>query len=367
MPTPEMATFHQPAPLDPLRIETALDGLWRDYRAQEGGELAARARLANLICYCETAEQGELASTAIAALNAVRPVRSIVVVAAPDVSDPPQAAVALQCALSAGSSVCYEEITLITPGDSVRALPSIIEALTVPDLPVYLWFAGDPPMGRPGIERILAVADRVVTDSQNFRDPLATLKRLAELATAFRGQCVFTEMTWTRLGTWREAVGQLFDPSDSREFLPRITEVKINSAHGAGEPSDRTILMTGWLAARLGWKPVAFDREACTARFESVNGHVDVHWIEGPPSARGHLLSVEMVAGEVTFCVRRDHNDPSGAIRSSIICTGDEQAGPAYHPVLWEIHELLCNALEIRTPFADWEDALSVIAGLAPD
>lgn len=365
MPPTTAPTMERSSSLDPMSIQKTLDDLWREYRSQEGGPVAARARLANLISYCATDAEVQEAGAAIAALSAIRPVRSIIVNAAPS-NATPVARAAIKCGVSSGASVCYEEITLCTPGDTARTLPSLLESLTVSDLPIYLWFAGDPPLGQAGIERVLTVADRVVTDSHTFRDPLARFSRLAALSSRLGRNCVFTDMTWTRLGTWREAVGKLFDPVPSREFLPKIRDVAVTSASGEGSPSDRTIVMTGWLAARLGWKPVSLaSGDPWRAAFAGSDGRVNVTWSEGPAAARGNLLGIEMNAGEVEFRVRRVHDDPSGAIRSSIVCTGDEQLGPAYHPLHWATHELLCNALEIRTPFEDWEDALASVAALA--
>lgn len=365
MPQSNQATMERSSSLDPLTIQKTLDDLWREFRAQEGGPLAARARLANLISYCGSDKEAADAANAVVQLSAIRPVRSIIVNAAPS-SAAPDACAAIKCDIAGGTSVCYEEITLCTPGEVSRTLPSLLESVTVSDLPVYLWFAGDPPLDEPGIERLLVVADRAVTDSHTFRDPLGRFSRLAALASQLTRKCVFTDMTWTRLGTWREAVGKIFDPVPSREFLPKIREVAITSASGEGTPSDRTIVMTGWLAARLGWKPVSLiSGTPWRAEFDGPEGRVTVTWSEGPAAARGNLLGIEMNAGEVEFRVRRVHDDPSGAIRSSIICTGDEQPGPAYHPLHWATHELLCNALEIRTPFEDWEDALACVAALA--
>ncbi|HEY3414669.1 MAG TPA: glucose-6-phosphate dehydrogenase assembly protein OpcA [Armatimonadota bacterium] len=352
------------APLDPLRIQQILDDLWREYRAQQAGVPVARARLANLISFCRTREESDEASRVVTRLNAVRPVRSIVVVA-DEAGGAADAEASLRCGLTGVNHVCFEEIVIHAPGDLARTIPSLVEPLTVTDLPVYLWFVGDPPLSDPGIERLLGLADRVVTDSHTFTDPLRRFHALADLVRRHTGSCVFTEMTWTRMGTWREAVGKLFDPMPSREFLPRIKKVRMTSARSAGIPSDRSLVMTGWLAARLGWKAVSSNGTEGAA-FEGPEGAIEVTWAEGPPAARGHLLGITMQAGEVEFRVSRVQDDPLGAVRSSIMCSGDEQTGPAYSPAIWQTHELLCNALEIRTPFRDWEDALNVIAGIAP-
>lgn len=358
------STLQQSSTLDPLKIQQTLDDLWRQYRAQQGDAPASRARLANLITYCRSRSESEEASKVVTRLNSLRPVRSIIVVA-DDSAEVADAEASLRCGLSSSNRVCFEEIVIHAPGDLAHTIPSMVESLTVTDLPVYLWFPGDPPLQEPGIDRLVGLADRVVTDSHAFANPLHQFRALDGLVRRHAGSCVFTENTWTRMGSWREAVGKLFDPVPSREFLPRITQVLITSAHAAGEPSDRSLVMTGWLAARLGWKPKSTSGTG-GATFEGSDGPVEITWAEGPPAAKGHLLGLTMQAGDVEFRVCRVQDDPTGAIRSSIICSGDEQPGPAYHPQFWETHELLCNALEIRTPFRDWEEALRIMAELAP-
>jgi len=365
MPQTDLSTIQHNATLDPLRIQATLDDLWREFRAQEGGPPAARARLANLISYCANDGEAEEATADVVALSAVKPVRSIIVNVDP-AQGSSDACAAIKCGLTGGVSVCYEEITLRIPGKDTGTLPSLLESLTMSDLPTYLWFKGDPVLDEAGSERLLTVADRVVTDSHTFRDPLARFAWLAALSARLARKCVFTDFTWTRLGTWREAVGKIFDPVASRDFLPKIRELTITSASGDGSPSDRAMLMTGWLAARLGWTPVSLTPGTpWRSEFEGAESRVGATWSEGPAAAHGHLLGLDMNAGEVEFRVRRVHDDPSGAIRSSIICSGDEQPGPAYHPLDWATYELLCNALEIRTPFTDWEDALASVAALA--
>jgi hypothetical protein len=60
------------------------------------------------------------------------------------------------------------------------------------------------------------------------------------------------------------------------------------------------LLMLGWLASRLGWWPGTIARgHATTATFESASGPVEVSLEEGPATARGHLLGLELEADGV--------------------------------------------------------------------
>ncbi len=352
--------------MDPNQIERTLHDLWKEYAdgARQGAPMGARARLANLVTWCRTAEESARASATVAALSVSRPVRSIIITAS-DEDGEARSAASIQCSLAGVRPVCYEEVSLHTPGEAACALPALIEPLTIPDLPTFLWFAGDPPLGRESALRLLPFVERVVTDSHAFSDPLERFRQVHGLMQENRGRVVFTEMTWTRLGVWREAVGKLFDPEDSRAFLPGIREVTITSVRGDGTISDRALLMAGWLASRLRWRPVRLERGAGPeALFESSEGLVRVTFLEGEATSRGHLLAVELSAGEVAFRVSRCENDPSGAIRSATVCTGEEAPGPAYRPHHFSESDLLVSALEIRSPFVDWEEAVAAIAAL---
>ena len=363
--TKEPTTRQRAAGLDPNAIEQTLNDLWREHAdaARQGEPMGARARLANLVTYSRTDEEDERAAGVVAELNASRPVRSIRILAKPD--GEAAASASIQCRATGTRPICYEEVTLSTPGDTREALPSLIEPLTITDLPTFLWFPGDPPLDEEAALRLLPFVDRVVTDSHRFADAPARFRQLCGLMREYHGQVVFTEMTWTRLGTWREAVGKLFDPESSRAFLPKTHDVVITSVAGVDQPSDRALLMAGWLAAKLNWKPVGYmDGKPLRARYEAADGPVTVTFEEGAATSPGHLLSLEMRAGEVVFRAKRRDDDPSGAIQSTTVCSGEEAHGPAYRPQILSLSELLCNAMEIRSPFTDWEEALAAVAGL---
>jgi glucose-6-phosphate dehydrogenase assembly protein OpcA len=362
----ELTTLVRDAKVDPLEIEKTLATLWKEYAAtaRQGGPVGARARLANLISYCRSSEETDTALNEIAALNAVRPVRSILV-SADHGSDVKEATAAIKCTTVHQKPVCYEEVALHLSDAAIQLLPSVVEPLTIPDLPIYLWFPGDPPLADPQVDRMLPLTDRVVTDSHRFTDTAQRFRQLHHWMEHFRGEVVFTEMTWTRLGTWREAIGKLFDVPENRELLTSVHEVTITSVSGTREISDRALLMAGWLASKLGWKPGTLsDGPTGKATYTSTDGPVTVHFAEGPAAARGHLLGLEIKTDGATFQVNRLKNDPAGAIRSTIVRGGKKEHGPAYHPIHFSINELLCNALEIRAPYTDWEEALASVAGL---
>lgn len=359
-------TLERTVAVDPLQIEKTLAALWKEHSAQAppGGVAAARARLANLISYCRTADQVRTATDEVAELNAVRPARSLIV-SADETGEVREAEAALKCMTVHQKPICYEEVTLHLSSQAVQLLPSVVEPLTIPDLPVYIWFPGDPPLDDPQVDRLLTLTDRVVTDSHTFTDSFERFRQLHRWMTKFRGEVVFTEMTWARLGIWREAIGKLFDPPDDRALLAKVREVVITSVRGAATPSDRAMLMTGWLASKLGWRPETVDLgDPCRVNYTSTSGPVRVVWKEGEAVARGHMLSMAIKTDDATFHVERIKNDPAGAIRSSVTRGGKNEHGPAYRPLHYSLHELLCNALEIRAPYTDWEDALAAVAAL---
>ena len=125
------------------------------------------------------------------------------------------------------------------------------------------------------------------------------------------------------------------------------------------------MLLTGWLASKLGWEPRTItDGKDWTARFDSSAGPVLVTWREGETASPGHLVRLQIVTEGRTFQIERLHGEPDSAIRTGILTDGGMEHGPAYTGFPQSPSDLLMNALDIRKPFRDYEEALHAIAAL---
>jgi len=111
----------------------------------------------------------------------------------------------------------------------------------------------------------------VLTDSRDEPDPRAALTRVEALAR--RAHVV--DLSWLRGTPWRERVAAAFDPPARRGALRRLTGLTVRHRRDSGAAA---LLLAGWLAARLGWRPAPLlrDGDALTGRLSSRRGDVRV-------------------------------------------------------------------------------------------
>jgi glucose-6-phosphate dehydrogenase assembly protein OpcA len=118
---------------------------------------------------------------------------------------------------------------------------SVVMPLLAPDVPVVTWWHGDPPE-RIAYDFLGVVGDRRVTDAAQAIDPVAALhQRAVDYAPGD------TDLAWTRITPWRTLVASSFDTMEAQ-----VTEATVV----APQHDPTAALMRGWLAARLGIRPV---------------------------------------------------------------------------------------------------------------
>ena len=157
----------------------------------------------------------------------------------PDPDDPRDALdadVDLRCFATGRGAVCFEVIELTLCGPRAHAPASVVMPLLVSDLPAFLRWRGDLPYDAPELEQLVGVADRLIVDSSEWDEPEPGLARLPEL---FEG-IVVSDIAWGRLEPWRRSLAALW---------PGIAEIETLRVVG---PRAEALLLSGWLAGRLG-------------------------------------------------------------------------------------------------------------------
>ena len=222
----------------------------------------------------------EQARATFADLGEFYPSRTILLLPRADEPDGLDARVSMQCsALEGGSQVCTELVELTLRGSRAEAPASVVVALLLPDLPVFLRWRGMPPFGDPTFERLAALVDRLVVDSREWEQ--GRHAAYGSLAQHFSDHLAVSDIVWARTLPWRDAIAQAW---------PGIAEADDLDVRG---PEADALLLAGWLRSRLD-RPIALrQQEADEIEAVAVDGQA-IAEPRRPPASSGALLSGEL-------------------------------------------------------------------------
>lgn len=233
-------------------VNRVLAGMHRDMLRTGGVDGGAvRLTVLNLVAACVDEAGAKVAAMAVSRLGATHPARAVIVVAAADAPDHIEADVSLQCSLVDAGRVCAEQVSLHVGGEVAYHLASVVTPLLVPDIPVYLWLVGSPPLRQAFGQDAIAICERLIIDTGEYEDRGGTLRLLADQLEVVGDAISLSDVAWERVRTWREVIAHSFDGEGVREFLRGITAVDVECS-GERE-SAQAWLIAGWLASRLAW------------------------------------------------------------------------------------------------------------------
>ncbi len=247
-------------------IETVLARIWArqdltaDVDGTPGRHIAARTSVMNLVVIARTRELAERSAATIQALTGRHPSRTIVVQSA-DADGPSwiDARVEAHCILPREDApeTCAETIHLTAGGEAGRHLSAIVTPLIIHDLPVSIWWPGEPSFGTRAARDLLAGADRLVVDGSTWSgDGLARLAEMAGLLETSR--LTVSDFALVRQSRWREAIASIFDDPDFLPYLRSLRRIAVTYAthDDLGAPGStnlvKPIYHVAWLASRLG-------------------------------------------------------------------------------------------------------------------
>jgi hypothetical protein len=207
---------------------------------------------------------------------------------------------------------CAETILVMAGGEAGRHLSAIVTPLIIHDLPVAIWWPGEPPFTSPATQDLLAGADRLIVDGSSWTgDGLARLGEMARLLDSSR--LAISDFALVRQSRWREAIASIFDDPEFLPYLRSLRRVAVTYAthDETGAPGSTNLVKpvyhVAWLASRLGLSvrtplhPVAERGSAATAsaaaRARGVAG-------ARPIVGRGMAATLSDGRGEVAVVVR---------------------------------------------------------------
>lgn len=256
-------------------VEDVLSSLWKMSadNLRIGANLSVRTSVLNLIICAPDVETAQRVSVILRKLSSTHLSRVVILILDSSENSPNAitAWVTLRCfsVISDLMRHCFEQTTMLASGSSIRFVANIIQPLLKPDLPVYLWWLGDPPdQNDPTFAGLVDLSNRIIVDSTSFFSPEQDIRTLAALFQASPDSAL-SDLNWGRLTPWRQLTIQFFDVPEYRPYLAGVDSIEIEHAvaplavptrteQGDVSPNPtRALLLAGWLKARLGWTMVS--------------------------------------------------------------------------------------------------------------
>jgi glucose-6-phosphate dehydrogenase assembly protein OpcA len=379
-------------------IETELARIWarEDVAAEQDGRpsrfVAARTNVMNLVVIARRPELAERCAATIQALTGRHPSRTIVVQSAdPDGPSWIDARLEAHCVMphEDAPETCAETIHLLAGGEAGRHLAAIVTPLIIHDLPVTVWWPGEPPFTLGFAQHLLSGADRLVVDGSTWSgDGLDRLRDMAGLLDTTR--LAISDFALIRQSRWREAIASIFDDPDFLPYLHSLRRIAVTyGTHDpTGAPGSTNLVKptyhVGWLASRLGMTvrapltPVGGPGSAAKSRpalsrglgAALANGRHDVSVVVRPvvssmPS--GTTLRVELLAARRGSELRADVTAEAEIVHVRVWQDGVEVLDRHFLAARRSDVDLLAEAVEAsgRDPVAD--GALRLAAALVDD
>ena len=267
--------------ISPDRIMREMAELWVSLGKQSEGDAGVlRACSMTLVVAAEESDDAQAIGETLAALMPEHPSRAIVIRFRAEAGRTLSAHVFAQCWMPFGhrQQICCEQIEITAADASVPDLAAVVLPLTVPDLPVVLWFRSPRLFHLPAFPQMAAIAQKVVLDSGAFGEPAGILKEMIEALAVGRS---IADLSWTRLTRWRELIARIFENRAQLANLPGVSEVRISSC--SKSPPVEALYMAAWLMDGL----------------EKIGAHPRLRFNSAAGVASGELNRVDLVARDL--------------------------------------------------------------------
>jgi len=233
-------------------LEQVRWGLHGDGELSEAAQHAAneaRASVLNLIAVVGNEAEKDTVIRVLDRLSVTNPSRTLILLAQHTKgADKLEAQVSAQDRTETGHRVTTERVILHAHGEPARHLASLVTPLLISDIPVVLWWPGEPQFDHPLFNDLCHLADRLVVDTdEGFAQP--DLRRLLEVARREHASASIGDLNWARLIAWRHVAAQCFDIPGLLDDLAGIHGVSIY--YGSDGSTAQASLLGGWIRSRM--------------------------------------------------------------------------------------------------------------------
>jgi len=259
-------------------IEKTLESMWRQTVDASDEIPITKASTVNLVMLVRNEEHFYEIAQDIAFLIEHHPGRFILIFVDGEKQDEQlEAHVSFFCQYfkKLQSKTCCDLITLRTGALAEELLPGIIIPLLMPDLPVVFWCPDSCEM-HPHMNNVLKYADRIITSGlQSISSFKALVENFAQLTAVHQNNSV-SDLRWSDLAAWREAIAQLFDSPMSRSYLEQITALEL---YMQDEFDAAALYLPAWLANQLNWQFTSLEhsQQSIDLKFKRGDTSISVH------------------------------------------------------------------------------------------
>lgn len=239
-------------------IEVELEGLSGESDEQAEARRSFGRALTLVIC-CESDDPPEAVDELVGRIITRSSARAIVIHAEPEAERAEMEAWIRTHCLTRGEAemqLCAEQITLHARGDAVHQVHGNVLNLRLVNLPLVIWWRGEPDMDSALFLELLRAGDQIIVDSARFPAPTIQLGDLVSRLVREQIRVPVGDINWGRLMPWRELVAQFFDNPEHLKYLKQLDKIVLDySARERGNPGQ-AVLLTMWLATMLDWQVV---------------------------------------------------------------------------------------------------------------
>ncbi|OGN61298.1 MAG: hypothetical protein A3F09_02780 [Chlamydiae bacterium RIFCSPHIGHO2_12_FULL_49_11] len=295
-------------------LETKLEELF----VERHGENAIRSALFNLVIYTKNESRRPYLLEIVRNLIKKFPCRIIFVIEKKDIAEPAKTTIRTDIPDISENPIYCDQIFFEVDEKSRNMIPFLVLPHLLADLPVNLFYDGDPCNRDFIFHELSRGASRIIFDSENMVDLTRFSKLFTDLAADTYME--YGDLNWARVYPWRELFASTFSTSQDIRHLGHLKSIAITYNSRANEHFShnkiQALYFQGWLASGLGWTIQSLFTNNGESAFIYQTGdnmiHVTLtpHDMEAIPP--GRIIKIELGFLDKEYVVfERDHKNPS--------------------------------------------------------